>query len=268
MNELSLFDYSALSTDDQKLLREWEHQIKSLARMTAQGIVQIGGYLIEAKERVGHGEFLKWIASAFEWGERTAQGFMNVNRTFKSAKFADMDIDVSALYLLSAPRTPEPVRTEVIRRAEAGEPVTHEQVKLLRRRFEETGELPEDVTTLAVMASDAKQEMATRPPLPSPAAARKIAIATGAHTLSSSGRYEPPMTEADQKAWNDDHSQMSGLVTFLRWIESAGEPAEFAMLLRTRHWVNRFTDAQLVSADVWINQLREVLWNSEKEKVS
>jgi hypothetical protein len=79
---LQPFCYSDLSAEDAKYLREREHQIKSLARMTAQGIVQIGGYLIEAKARVGHGKFLAWITDVFAWSADTAQRFMNVAAQF------------------------------------------------------------------------------------------------------------------------------------------------------------------------------------------
>ena len=36
----------------------------------------------------------------------------------------NLNLDVSALYLIAAPKTPEPVRQEIIKRAEAGEPMT------------------------------------------------------------------------------------------------------------------------------------------------
>jgi hypothetical protein len=86
--------------------------------------VQIGQYLTEVKEKLGHGNFLQWIEKAFGWKERSAEAFMQVYRQFKSANFANLRIDISSLYLIAAPSTPEPVRQQVIARAENGETVT------------------------------------------------------------------------------------------------------------------------------------------------
>jgi hypothetical protein len=142
------FDYEALDTETRRFVLERTERIHNLARMTATGIVQIGQYLSEVKARLGHGKFLDWIKKEFGWAERSARRFMEVHEAFKSANLADMQIDVSALYLIAAPKTPEPVRTEVIRRAENGEPATHAGTRALVERFAETGELPEVTISL------------------------------------------------------------------------------------------------------------------------
>jgi hypothetical protein len=69
------------------------------------------------KERLPHGQFLPWIEREFGWKQRTAYNFINVYENVKLANFANIDIDVSALYLIAAPSTPEPVRQQVITRA-------------------------------------------------------------------------------------------------------------------------------------------------------
>ena len=80
-------------------------------------VIEIGRRLAECKEHVGHGGWLPWLEREFGWKERTAQNFMQVHAlASKSAKFADLNVDVSALYLIAAPSTPEEVRTEVIER--------------------------------------------------------------------------------------------------------------------------------------------------------
>jgi hypothetical protein len=48
---------------------------------------------------------------------------MNVYRHFKGENFSHLEIDISALYLIAAPSMPEPVRAQVITRAENGEKV-------------------------------------------------------------------------------------------------------------------------------------------------
>ena len=120
------FDYSAIEDlAERKFLRDRARSFRGLAQATLGGIVDIGRSLVEAKEKLPHGQFLRWIRMEFAWCERTARSFMDVYRRFKSANVADLKIDVSALYLLAAPSTPEPVRAEVLRRAEAGEKIPH-----------------------------------------------------------------------------------------------------------------------------------------------
>jgi hypothetical protein len=71
------------------------------AKKTAEGIVLIGQWLTEAKARLKHGQWLPWLETEFGWAERTARNFMQVHAAFKSANFADLEIDVSALYLIA-----------------------------------------------------------------------------------------------------------------------------------------------------------------------
>jgi hypothetical protein len=68
--------------------------------------VQIGQYLTEVKERLGHGKFLEWIEREFAWTYRTASSMMRVYERFKLENFSNLEIDVSALYLIAAPSTP------------------------------------------------------------------------------------------------------------------------------------------------------------------
>ncbi len=82
---------------DRSLLYKREDQIRSLARRTAQDIVQIGIYLIEVKEHIGHGKFLEWIGAAFQWREQTARNFMNVANHFKSPPVGDLKIEMKPL---------------------------------------------------------------------------------------------------------------------------------------------------------------------------
>jgi hypothetical protein len=56
-------------------------------------------------------EFLGWIDCEFAWKQRSAYRFMDVYENVKLANLASIDIDVSSLYLIAAPKTPEPVRT-------------------------------------------------------------------------------------------------------------------------------------------------------------
>lgn len=121
----NFFDYAALDSETRIVVQQRTSEIKALMKRAASDIIDIGQKLIEVKARLGHGYFGGWLASEFDWGDRTARQFMMVADRFKSANFADLQIAPSALYLLAAPSTPEDVRSEAIARAEQGETITY-----------------------------------------------------------------------------------------------------------------------------------------------
>lgn len=142
------FRYEDLDAPTRAFVRERAERVHNLARMTAASIVQIGQYLTEVKERLGHGNFRAWTLKEFGWQKTAANSFMQVFENIKCPNFGQLEIDISALYLIAAPSTPEPVRAEVIRRAGQGEPVSHAGARALVQRFVETGKLPEVEITL------------------------------------------------------------------------------------------------------------------------
>jgi hypothetical protein len=58
-----------------------------------------------------------------------------------------LEIDVSALYLIAAPKTPPPVRTEALRRAQAGERITHADVHDVLDQYQKTGDEAQAVSS-------------------------------------------------------------------------------------------------------------------------
>jgi hypothetical protein len=95
-----------------------------LVKQTAQGIIEIGQRLIEVKEKLGHGNFIPWLESEFDWGRSTAHKFMSVAE--KCPQYGHFDFAPTALYLLASPSTPEPAREEALSLAESGEKITHQ----------------------------------------------------------------------------------------------------------------------------------------------
>lgn len=137
MTQLVLFNYSELSPEVAGEVKAATERIKLRMKRTAEDIVAIGQDLNAVKERMPHGQFLPWIQSEFEMGQRTAYNFMAVADQFgdKLAKFANLK--PSAIFELAAPSTPEPIRQEVIARSEAGEEVTLKEIKELKRKLAE-----------------------------------------------------------------------------------------------------------------------------------
>jgi hypothetical protein len=106
-------------------------RIRNLVNVARGCIIEIGRELIAAKAELRHGEWLPWLEHEFGWPARTAQGYMQVAEAFSQIRetrvFDGLTIDATALYALSAPDVPQPVRDEAVSRAEAGEHITKAQ---------------------------------------------------------------------------------------------------------------------------------------------
>jgi hypothetical protein len=119
-----------LSKRTRLILRAHAREIQRLGRCAIGDIIEIGRRLSDAKERLGHGKFLTWVAAEFGWSERTAENFMRVyDLSRKSEKFADLQVPISALYLLAAPSTPDKALEAVAMRVGAGNGVSVAEVK-------------------------------------------------------------------------------------------------------------------------------------------
>lgn len=122
--ELIVFDYGQLDVETRIVVQQRASEIKTLMKRTAQDIIEIGGKLLDVKEKLNHGEFGVWLDKEFGWSQGTARRYMSVALNIGQIDHGDR-FDAKALYLLAAPSTPEPARIEAIQRAEAGEAITH-----------------------------------------------------------------------------------------------------------------------------------------------
>ena len=114
----------------------------------AQGALKIGERLCEAKELLGHGEFLPWIKDEFGWTDRTAQKLMAVYREFGDSQKSLFgpeinaktysDLPVSKLYLLIS--VPESEREDFVKENNVAEMSVREMEKLLREKKEAAAE--------------------------------------------------------------------------------------------------------------------------------
>lgn len=104
--------------------------IKSLTASTKEGILALGEKFLRMKSLLPHGQFGPWLKLELEsdgYSLMTAQRYMRLASLQKTTTLLFLPIDLSALHLLAA--APEEVRDEFIAKAEAGEPVTHKEVK-------------------------------------------------------------------------------------------------------------------------------------------
>lgn len=123
------FDYAALDRETRSELQGWTNEIKGLVRQTAENVVCIGRRLTASKEKLGHGRFENWLRAEFGWSLYSARRFMQVYRHFKTHNLCDLNIAISALYLLARPSTPEEARQEALEQAAQGETITHAVAK-------------------------------------------------------------------------------------------------------------------------------------------
>lgn len=125
MSEIVLFDYGQLDVETRITVRQRTEEIKTLVRRSAQDIIDIGNKLIDVKQRLGHGGFGEWLDQEFGWSDQTARRFMHVAEFAKINTSVDFGkFQAKALYLIAAPSTPEPARSELVERSNSGEDIT------------------------------------------------------------------------------------------------------------------------------------------------
>lgn len=129
------FDYAALPTEKAASARAAAERIRGRMQLAAESIIEVGRELIEQKKQLGHGNFLPWIEAEFGMSADSAGRFINVATRLGTEFRTVRNLAPTALYALAAPSTPEPVRTEVLERAAAGETVTAKQIAELKAKL-------------------------------------------------------------------------------------------------------------------------------------
>ena len=155
----STFDYTSLDLTTANFLLQETKEIKNLMKRTVEGIIETGERLHRVKARLQYGEFMTWVESEIKCHYSTALHFMRVWETFGQQKeqIANVGINVSVLYLLSAPSMPEQLRTQIVEMAKAGKPVSFAEAKRLKKEYIERKDDPiakqEAITTIDVTAN-------------------------------------------------------------------------------------------------------------------
>lgn len=105
--------------------------IETLMRRTAEDIIRVGTLLNGMKERLGHGNFLRWLSAKFEMSQSTAYNFIAVAEKFSGKLPTVGNLSPKALYELASA---EPdIRAEIERRIAAGEIVSAAPSNLTRQ---------------------------------------------------------------------------------------------------------------------------------------
>lgn len=189
------FDYATLDTQTRIVLEQRTDEIKSLIRRSANDIIDIGQKLSEVKEQLGHGSFMNWLKSEFNWSVATATRFMQVSEQFKFVNLTNLQIAASALYLLAAPSTPEKARTEALERATVGEAITNTEAKAIVTRHKNTAKPRGDKTVTVDVPSEAVGWVASPTAMPQKVA-QTVETQSAAVVKSSEDKLPGKTTEA------------------------------------------------------------------------
>ncbi len=133
--ETHKFEYAILEINTRAIVMQHTNDIKALMRRTCEDIIYIGQKLLEVKEFLGHGNFISWLKSEFNWSVSIATKYMQVAKQFKTVNFTNLNITASALYLIAAPSTPNIVRAEVLNRASSGESISYTKTKQIMCQY-------------------------------------------------------------------------------------------------------------------------------------
>jgi hypothetical protein len=120
MSDASLivtFDYAEFESGVGDEMREAAARVRALVRAS---VLEVGRELSIAKSRVEHGYFVSWVETECQISIRTAQ------RMMQAAEMVEKNDNLSylspdGLHALAARPTPEPIRTAILERINAGE---------------------------------------------------------------------------------------------------------------------------------------------------
>jgi hypothetical protein len=181
-------------------------EIRRLGKRVVADIIEIGRRLTECKRIAGHGNFLPWLNREFGWSEDTAERFIQVAALSNQIpQLAEFNLPLSGLYLLASPSTPDEARTEIIERAQVGEPISVADVKqtIAEQRAVTSGLTYRVPVTVADMLPP-KQKSVVYPPNPTWQTDEDDVSKFDTRT-DSKGRQQPARkskpTEADVEAW-------------------------------------------------------------------
>lgn len=134
--------YQALSDGDRQYAQSQAQEIRLEQHNTA---VRIGNRLISVKERLGHGNFGKWIKLEFQWSDRQAQMLMKIASELGNAKdTSDLPTATMPLYALASAMSKEDEegKQEIFqayheKAQEKGSPLSEKEVKELKAKVKQ-----------------------------------------------------------------------------------------------------------------------------------
>lgn len=130
------FDYGLIADSE---ARDWAESAAGFITFgLGQAVVKVleaGNLLMEAKQRLKHGEYLPWVEQACGLKPQYAQKLIKAAEWVNAAHARHLDqiTDATTLFLLSADATPEDVREWALARCAAGDPPSRREVQERKR---------------------------------------------------------------------------------------------------------------------------------------
>jgi len=144
---------------DEIILQKHEYTIraKQVLKRTAQDVIELSQIAHEYHEAFGYQEYVRWVKDDLQISEMFGTRILNVYKQFGSTNnLLVEEFQPSALYLLSAPSTPEPAREEALSLAESGEKISHAKAQEIIAKYKAEAE------TAKREASEAKKDSFSR----------------------------------------------------------------------------------------------------------
>jgi Protein of unknown function (DUF3102) len=117
------FDYDAVDAQTQEMLRGAAEVFERRPDGPVEAI-QAGRTLLEVKEKLPHGHFLRWYQTESTWGFNTAARLMHVAKAFGSVEILQIaKFKMSALYILANPKLPKTAQATAISEVAKGRPI-------------------------------------------------------------------------------------------------------------------------------------------------
>ncbi len=134
---IQTFDYASLSLETSEFVWERTQQIKKRIERIEEDIIAIGKYLIEVKEKLPVGQYIKWLQAEFNWSDRQSRRYVSVAKRFggRLDTLSKLNIDRTAYYDLAKTTTSEEVVEAVLERAQTGERITPKIVKEVQQKY-------------------------------------------------------------------------------------------------------------------------------------
>jgi hypothetical protein len=151
-------DIEGAKTDQDERIEQLTNEIKHIIRATAQNLIHLGIKLEEAKAILGHGHFLKWLETEFNWSVSTASKMMQASRRFKNVNFTNLNISPSALYLLAAPSTPDEAVSEAFEQSSTGQLISYTMAKNIAKKHKTAAKLELSSQTAVASAEVSQPE--------------------------------------------------------------------------------------------------------------
>lgn len=132
------FDYAALDTETQIVVRQRTNEIKQRLQDIAKTTWEIGQKLFEIRECLEYGLFDSWLKIEFQWSRSTAYEYISVFKSFSCPIIGQLEIAPTTLRRLAAASTPQEARNEAIERALEGEKITESKAKALIKQYKQS----------------------------------------------------------------------------------------------------------------------------------